>query len=59
MIFQDKRFLSEVSMNKFEQGLDAADELFAQISAEEFEKQYLEAESELGLTIDEYFGDKT
>jgi hypothetical protein len=41
-------------MNKYEKGLAALDELFANITAKEFEHDYLAAESGVGVTAEEY-----
>lgn len=41
-------------MNKYERGLAAIDELFARTTAEEFERDYLAAESNLGIKVEDY-----
>lgn len=41
-------------MNKYEEGLAALDELFANTTAEEFERDYLSAEKNIGISAEEY-----
>jgi hypothetical protein len=41
-------------MNKYEKGLAALDELFANTTAEEFEKDYLAVESNMGIKVKDY-----
>jgi hypothetical protein len=41
-------------MNAMEKSLKAVDELFANTTAEEFEKDYLACESGVGITIEDF-----
>ncbi len=41
-------------MNKYERSLAAVDELFASTSPEEFERDYLKAEGNIGIRIKDY-----
>lgn len=41
-------------MNKYERGLAALDELFANTTAEEFERDYLAAEYNIGTKVEDY-----
>lgn len=41
-------------MNKYEKALVVLDALLANTTAEEFEKDYLSVESNLGITVEDY-----
>ena len=51
---QDKEKLWVQIMNKYEKSLEAFDALLANTTAEEFEKDYLSVESNLGITVEDY-----